>query len=246
MYKKIFFIQLLFILVITPKILYSNDKFTIAIDVGHTKTHFGTVSARGITEYEFNKDMANVLLKKILMKKGLNAFIINPEGDKISLKERTQIALEKNADLFISLHHDSVQPKYLSYWNYNKKKNHYSDNFSGYSIFISKINIHSDKSYKFATFLGEQFKDGGFVPTLHHAEKIKGENRKLLDNINGIYEFNDLVVLKSAKIPAVLLECGIIVNRMDELLINSNGYKEEFTDRIVNAILEYNKWIKNI
>lgn len=244
-YKRIFFIPLLCSLVIAPKILCSDDKFTVAIDVGHTKTHFGTVSSRGITEYEFNNAMSKVLLKKMLMNKNLDAFIINPKGDNITLKERTHLALEKKADLFISLHHDSVQPKYLSYWEYNQKKNHYSDQFSGYSIFVSRKNKESDKSFRFATLLGKQLKAGGFIPTMHHAEKIKGENRKLLDDINGIYEFNDLIVLKTAMMPAVLLECGIIVNRRDELLIKSNRVKEEMTDRIVNAILEYSGLLQN-
>jgi len=89
--------------------------------------------------------------------------------------------------------------------------------------------------------LGNELKEGGFTPTMHHAEKIKGENRKLLDKTIGIYEFNDLIVLKSAVMPAILLECGIIVNRMDELLIQSNGFKEEITDKILNAILVYSE-----
>jgi len=56
----------------------------------------------------------------------------------------------------------------------------------------------------------------GLTPTLHHAEPIKGENRELVNPDLGIYRFDDLIVLKSAAMPAVLLECGVIVNRSEE------------------------------
>ncbi len=239
LFRKIIFIQWLYILLIAPCLLSSNDKFTVAIDIGHTKKRFGAVSSRGITEYKFNHTIANILLEKIAAQENVDAFIINPEGKGIKLKERTELAGQKGADLFISLHHDSVQQKYISYWKYNKKKNHYSDKFSGYSIFVSSKNGQPKESYRFATLLGEQLKNSGFAPTLHHAEKIKGENRKLLDNIYGVYEFDDLVVLKTAKMPAILLECGVIVNRKEELLVNSKGFREEMTNDILNAILKY-------
>ena len=177
----------------------------------------------------------------MIASKNIDAFIINPDGKKISLKKRTQVASEKGADLFISLHHDSVQQKYIDYWKYKQKKNHYSDKFSGYSIFVSSKNIQAEESYRFAAFLGKELIGYGFTPTLHHAEKIKGENRKLLDNKKGIYEFDDLVVLKTAAIPSILLECGVIVNRKEELLVESDGFKEDMSNAIVNAVVKYSK-----
>ncbi len=240
-FQKRIFIQWLCILILAPHLLLADDKFTVAIDVGHTKTNFGAVSSRGIPEYKFNYAIANILLEKIRANKNINAFIINPDGEKISLKKRTQVATEKEADLFISLHHDSVQQKYIRYWEYKQKKNHYSDRFSGYSIFVSNKNKQVDNSYRFAALLGERLRVSGFSPTLHHAEKIKGENRNLLDAKKGIYEFDDLIVLKTAVMPAILLECGVIVNRKEELLVSSEGFKDEITNEIVHALLEYIK-----
>ena len=40
------------------------------------------------------------------------------------------------------------------------------------------------------------------MPTFHHAEPIKGENRELVNRDLGIYRFDDLIVLKSAATPA--------------------------------------------
>ena len=46
--------------------------------------------------------------------------------------------------------------------------------------------------------VGARLRDACLVPTLHHAEKIPGESRELLDAQLGIYRFDDLAALKSA------------------------------------------------
>ena len=56
--------------------------------------------------------------------------------------------------------------------------------------------------------MGSALIESGLKPALHHAEPIKGENRPLLDEHTGVYEYTDLVVLKAAEMPAILLECG--------------------------------------
>ena len=74
----------------------------------------------------------------------------------------------------------------------------------------------------------------GFSPSLHHAEKIEGENRKLVDKDRGVYEYDDLIILKNAKMAAVLLECGIIVNRDEEEQLWNPATQR----KIVSAILQ--------
>lgn len=109
--------QILILFLFTSSIFVGaaeNKKLIIAIDPGHTKKHFGAVSARGVPEYEFNISIAKVLLSKIKDNNQTDGFIINPDGGDITLKERTQVAKKRKADLYISLHHDSVQQKYIN------------------------------------------------------------------------------------------------------------------------------------
>ena len=82
-------------------------------------------------------------------------------------------------------------------------------------------------------------KNIGLKPTLHHSEPIKGENRILLDNGLGIYEFNKMTVLRTAEMPAILVECGIIINRKEELLVSSDEFKKKFARAIEQAIIEF-------
>ena len=219
-------------------VLLSAAPFTVAIDPGHTPKHFGALSARGVKEYLFNKKIAEVLQRELQREPGIESFIVNWEGKEIGLKQRVAIAAVKRANLFLSLHHDSAQERYFSDWDYNGKKLRYSDKFSGYSIFVSHKNPYFDQSYSFAKHLGKSLLEAGMHPSLHHAEKIKGESRELLDDKLGIYRFDDLIVLKYAKMPAVLLECGVIVNRKEELKLASSQFRVKLAHAIIEALKE--------
>lgn len=219
-----------------------KDKFIVAIDIGHSKKSQGAVSSRGVGEFYFNKKMAIILLEKLKSAGFSRSFIIDTSINS-GLKNRTKVAFQRNASVFISIHHDSVQKRYIKYWKYKGKKNHFSDKYKGYSIFISNNTRYSKKNMMLASAVGEHLHKNKFTRTLHHSEKIKGENRKILDNKRGVYEFNDLTVLKSSRVPAILLECGVIVNREEEVLLSDYDYQHNFIASVVAGINEY--YLKN-
>jgi N-acetylmuramoyl-L-alanine amidase len=214
----------------------SKGNFIVAIDIGHSIKNHGATSARGIGEYHFNKRLAKRLHGALLKSGYPKAFLINETGADILLTDRVNMAKKKNADLLISIHHDSVQPHYLKEWYYKGKKYVYCDRFQGFSIFYSAKNQNPEKCLTFAKHLGGELVKNRLRPTLHHAEKIKGENRELVDQTKGIYRFDDLIVLKSSDIPSVLLECGIIVNPEEELRLNDVAYQQKIIRSIIAAI----------
>jgi N-acetylmuramoyl-L-alanine amidase len=82
-----------------------------------------------------------------------------------------------------------------------------------------------------------------FTPTLHHAEYMKGENKALVDAEKGIYKYDGLVVLKNTSIPAALIECGIIVNRDEEIELGKPECQEKIVTSITEGIKRYYKFI---
>jgi len=186
----------------------------IAIDIGHTKTHFGAMSARGTSEFVFNQAFAQHL-RDAFAARGQRVRMINENGGLKSLRERSQFA--GGSAVLISVHHDSVQPHYLEKWTYNGSERRFSDRFSGYSLFVSRLNPHVAASLRCASAIGRSLQSRGFHFTGHHAEPIAGENREWADAENGVYYYDELVVLKTAEQPALLFEAGIIVNRAEEL-----------------------------
>ena len=214
-----------------------RKQFSVAIDVGHTYAKPGATSARGRPEFEFNLELAKRLRSK-LVADGVQTILINGDGKIGSLLQRTASASGR-VSLFISLHHDSVQPQYLSEWVFDGRTHQFSDNFNGYSLFISAINPEYERSKRFAKLLGQQFRVQGLVPTLHHAEPISGESRELLDPALGIYRFDHLVVLRTATMPAVLVEAGIIVNRAEEEALSTASRQDKFVAAVTKAVNLY-------
>jgi N-acetylmuramoyl-L-alanine amidase len=213
--------------------------FVVAVDPGHTRASPGAISARGVPEVTFNEKLARRIIGNLREAGFQRSFLTNGQQASISLIDRSQRANDQSAQLFVSIHHDSAQPNFLSTWSYRGKRRHYTDEIEGYSLFVSDKNGDAAGSRRFAQLLGTQMRKRCFTPTLHHAQRVPGESRELLDQRLGIYRFDDLVVLKSATMPAILLEAGLIVNRREEVLLRSPSYQKKIAMALTHAVVEF-------
>lgn len=216
-----------------------GSSYRIAIDIGHYRAAPGATSANGVSEFDYNLALAQRLLPALNSAGFTAVTLIGEAGTTLRLEERTRIATRAGAALFVSLHHDSVQPRYLFTWIVGTKPHKYSDTFHGFSVFVSERNQMSSESVIFARVLGEALLNEGLTPTLHHAEPIFGEGRPLLDARLGLYRFDGLLVLRKATMPAVLLESAVIVNRTEEQRVRSGEYHAKVVGALVTAISSY-------
>lgn len=209
-------------------------KLKVLLDPGHSPATHGTRSATGLWEHVYNDRLA-ASVKKELEKAGVAAELSRQPNQELSLMARARKS--SGASLFISLHHDAAQPQFVELRNGNP----YSLKARGYSLFVSKKNPEYEKSLEFARFLGNELYNAGFRPSSHHGEPIRGENRKIVDAKLGIYEFDDLVVLKHSRVPAVLVEAGVIIHPEDEALVNTDKFRKKFADAVAGAVKKYGK-----
>ena len=205
---------------------------TVALDVGHSLVHPGATSARGVWEFTFNRALAFVV-RHMLEQQSFQVRLIGAQGDMQDLRARTHAAA--GTDFFLSLHHDSVQPQYLETWVPEGIPRRFSDRFSGFSPFVSRSNPHRPPVSSALRGLAQPCRTPASYP-LHAAEPIPGENRQFADRTNGVYYFDDLVVLKTATQPALLLEAGIIINRVDELALQQQTVREKIAAAIAAAL----------
>lgn len=212
----------------------------VALDIGHSLSKPGALSARGRGEFFFNQSTAGVIAGS-LRAAGATVTVINEKGTMTGLAERPQAALDAGANLFLSIHHDSANDKYMKEWEFGGKKRPYCDRFSGYSVFCSNKNPRAAESRALAVEIGAAMHQAGFKPTPHHNEPIQGENRPFIDERTGVYEFTDLVVAKSGRLPSVLLECGVIVNREEELLVQTTGYQQKIAQAVLAGLVSARK-----
>ena len=116
----------------------NRPAFRVVLDVGHTVEAPGALSARGVPEYEFNLRLARQVEDKLIeLGFGRTLLLITGGPAKSSLVQRVARANLLRADLFVSIHHDSVPKFFKEEWEYEGQKNGFSDRFKGHSIFVS-------------------------------------------------------------------------------------------------------------
>jgi N-acetylmuramoyl-L-alanine amidase len=197
-------------------------KFKSVLDVGHTVTSPGAMSARGSSEYSFNLRLARRIEQELRDGGFAKTTVLITEGDgRTQLFRRSKRANAIAPDVLLSIHHDSVPQPYLEPWTHDGVQRSYSDRFSGYSVFISRDAPKAKASLVFAKLLSNELINRDLRFTLHYADTIKSESRVLLDRNLGVYAYDELVVLYRSKAPAVLFEAGMIVNRDEELALAS-------------------------
>ncbi|WP_345533823.1 N-acetylmuramoyl-L-alanine amidase [Viridibacterium curvum] len=195
----------------------------IAVDTGHTPLRYGAVAPDGRVEYQFNLTLSTAVARK-LEARGHSVFRISADGQEVALTQRTQLA--PDAKLFASIHHDSIQQAWIDAGRRRE--------FAGFSLFVSEKNPQYAESLKCAKVVGERLLAIGEVPSAYHATPIPGENRPFIDKRLGIHRFDDLVVLKTATMPALLIEAGVIANPDEARRLA----EAETVERLAGAIAE--------
>jgi N-acetylmuramoyl-L-alanine amidase len=144
------------------------------------------------------------------------------------------------ADLYLSIHHDSVPELFKETWEFDGKPNLYSDRFTGHSMFVSFDNAERKASLQFGNLLGKQLKARGLQFTRHYTEAIMGSRRRdLVDADAGVYRYDKLIVLRHTRMPAVLLEAGMMINRDDEVKLASPERQTLIAAAVADAVEKF-------
>ena len=214
------------LLLLIVGIQHANAAY-IVVDTGHTPQHPGAMGANGRVEYLYNLDMSKAVAEDLIAS-GNRVLRVSADGKDIKLTERTKQA--PDADLFVSIHHDSMLQEWIDAGRRRE--------FSGFSIFVSEKNPHYEESLGCAKKIGAHMLAIGEHPSLYHATPVAGENRPLIDSQYGIHRYDDLVVLKTASIPAVLIEIGVIANPDEALRLNQTDTRQKIALAISQGINE--------
>jgi N-acetylmuramoyl-L-alanine amidase len=217
------------------------SKFRIVLDVGHTAESEGATSARNVAEFTFNLRLAQRIEEKLKADGFPETKLLVTKGKaRPSLVKRVAAASELHANLFLSIHHDSVPNSMLDDWEFEGKKSHFSDRFSGYSVFVSRDNPDFKTSLSFAELVAKEMKAQGLQYGRQYTLPIMGRyQHPLLNKETGVYSYDQLVVLKSTRMPAVLLEAGSIINRDEEVKMDSPERRDIISSAVAAAAKEF-------
>lgn len=200
----------------------------VAVDVGHGLRNGGAISARGRPEFAFNREFAGVLADT-LSARAVTVLPVNFDGQIASLGARPAAAV--GSDFFVSIHHDSVGEAHLLPWEWAGQALTHTEVKQGFGLFVSANNPDPETSLRCASAMGAMLRRAGFVPSDWHAKKHLAADRQ-----NGVWYYDNLVVLYRTTLPAVLVEAGVIKHRDEELALRDPQRQARMADALATGL----------
>jgi N-acetylmuramoyl-L-alanine amidase len=214
----------------------------VVIDPGHGGHDQGTSGPHGLIEKELVLDVSLRLGKLIQEQLGAEVVYTRSDDTFVSLERRPQLANEKKADLFLSVHANSSP--YPSVAGVETYVLNFTDSRSALDVamrenassqksmselhdLIQKITAH-DKAQESKEFAGK-------IQTALYAfsaRSFPGEYDR------GVKQA-PFVVLIGTTMPAVLTEIGFVTSAKEEALLKRPDYRQKLADAIFHGVAKY-------
>ncbi len=222
--------------------------FIVGIDAGHGGEDPGAIGEMGTYEKDITLAMAKKLKEKIDKIDGFKGVLIRDGDYFISLYDRVEKAHKLKANILISIHADSAEYKYaegssvyiLSESGASSASNKWLADKENLSDLIGGAKIPKKESY-LKKILMDMVLTSNIKKSKKLAEKILvgiKENDNIEMHKNNI-EDAGFVVLKSPKVPSVLIETAFISNKKEEKKLKDKKFQEQIVKAIVDGIKKY-------
>jgi N-acetylmuramoyl-L-alanine amidase len=216
----------------------------IVIDAGHGGHDDGTIGPNGTLEKDVVLDVALRLAKLVQTKMGAEVVLTRSDDTFIPLHERTVIANDRKADLFLSIHANSspapsvagTETFFLNFTNspaaldVAARENAGSDkNVSELKDLIQSITLN-DKITESETF-AQQIQSAIFAQAAKSNAVAKNRGVKRAP----------FVVLIGASMPSVLAEIGFLSNPRDEANLAKPEYRQKIAESLLKGLTQYSQ-----
>lgn len=226
--------------IVAPR-FQSNARKVIVIDAGHGGKDPGAAGANAL-EKDVNLAAARALRDRLTATGRYQVVLTRDTDVFIPLEQRVQIARRESADLFISLHADSIADPNLHgatvYTLSDKGADRVAKQVFTRSDWFINVDMHGrdpsvNRILLDLTQRETTNQSSGFANLL-----IDRLNRKV-DLLRRSHRDANYVVLLAPDVPAILLEMGFITNPIDELRLTSDEARAKLVDSVSDAIDAY-------
>jgi len=218
----------------------------IAIDAGHGGDDPGAIGGRGTREKDVVLEIARQLKSMIDGQRGMKA-IMTRDGDYfLSLRKRVDVARDRRADLFISIHADAFRDRRA------KGSSVYVLSEHGASSEVASILAESENNSDLIGGVSLDDKDDLLKlvlvdmvknSTMEESHDVASHMLKGLRGVNKLHKHRveqaGFRVLKAPDIPSVLIETAFISNPHEEKNLRSKVHQTKLARAIFNGALKY-------
>ncbi len=192
------------------------DGKTIVLDPGHggtAQTDHYRVGQAGEREEWINLRVA-IMLEELLLEQGAEVLLTRNEDDDIDLEERAILAVNNNADLFISIHHNAI-----------------ADTSVNFPVIYFHGNSSENKaSVQLGINLGKEINSALF----------DGKKPILVGSDHTIFPNSGAAVLRhSYGIPGVITEASFFTNIREEERLKNNEYNLKEAEALLRGIMAF-------
>jgi N-acetylmuramoyl-L-alanine amidase len=223
-----------------------SSRKIIVIDPGHGGVDPGAISSNGLVEKDLTLDIS-MRIERILKEKYKETVYLTRNNDVyLPLDQRTAIANNKNADVFVSVHVNASSrtslkglETFLLSWSDDKEALSVASREN--QISISKMKQEgSDLGIILSSLAREGKRDESLKLThlIHSAmlAKVRGNYSSVEDL--GVRKAL-FYVLVGASMPSALVEVGYLTNPQEEKRLRSKSYREDIAESIARGIHKY-------
>ncbi|MFN3325059.1 MAG: N-acetylmuramoyl-L-alanine amidase [Bryobacteraceae bacterium] len=214
----------------------------VVLDPGHGGHDTGTIGASGLMEKELVLDIAKRLGTLIEERLGSEVVYTRTEDVFLSLDDRTRLANDSKADLFLSIHANSSPVRAVSgaetyYLNLTASKADLEVAARENAGHMKSIHELQDVLRQIATTekREESREFATRVQQALHAACSEGNARARNRGVKP----GPFMVLRGAKMPSVLTEVGFVSNPREENLLKRPEYRQKIAEALFEGVAQY-------
>jgi N-acetylmuramoyl-L-alanine amidase len=223
-----------------------DDAFVVAIDAGHGGIDTGAIGTTTQTpEKSITLSFAKLLAEELGGEEGIDAVLTRDDDVFLSLSERVTLARQAKADLFISLHADTLSQKDIRgatvYTLSDRASDRMAENLAArenLSDQIAGIRL-KDEPPEVADILLDLTRRETQAFSVTLAQNVLSSFEGQVGLINNAHRHAGFQVLRAPDIPSVLLELGFLSNVDDEKLLLDEAWRRKVSRLLVDAVGRY-------
>jgi len=228
-----------------PPLRPGGERHTVMIDPGHGGVDPGTIGISGIYEKHVTLAMARAI-RNALEETGRFKVVLSRDRDIfIRLRERIRRARESGAELFISIHADTIKnPKISGPSVYTLSERASDKEAAALAEKENKADLIAgiDLTYENADVTGiliDLAQRETMNQSARFAGMLVGELKKRTRVLRNTHRFAGFAVLKAPDVPSVLLELGFLSNSKDERALRDRRYRARLAEGVTRAVDAY-------
>lgn len=219
----------------------------IVIDSGHGGKDPGTIGAFARTkEKNVTLSYAKELGKQLINTKRYRVYLTRDTDSFIPLKKRVDIARKKKADLFISLHANSIADSDVAGFSIYTLSEKSSDRQAellaqkeNRADIINGVNFSNASADVMKTLIDLSQRDTMNGSSRFASIAVRSIKKSEINILQNSHRFAGFAVLTAPDMISVLIELGYLSNKDEEKLLNSLIYKRKVAESLTQAIDEY-------